>query len=295
MARSSAAKLTGTRPACQAAPSITTLADNVSPNKASAMAWASSVRTRSAPAACCSLAMSPGACTEASGWRTKAAVTSSCRLAMICVRLCLTVPRASALAATTRSHASNRSACCVSMRTWFSRSAVGARRTKDSTEPPFCAKPMKSSTEAWWPSRCAAMVTSAPTVTTPVPPTPVTSMSKGPLQAQGAGEGSAVTSRARSCSLQRRAAGRASSAPSSVTKLGQKPLMQLKSLLHELCSMARLRPQSVFSGTMDRQLLCTPQSPQPSHTAGLMKTRLGGSGSCPFLRRRRFSAAQVWS
>ena len=31
------------------------------------------------------------------------------------------------------------------------------------------------------------MLTSAPTVTTPVPPTPVTSMSKGPVQSQGAG------------------------------------------------------------------------------------------------------------
>ena len=43
------------------------------------------------------------------------------------------------------------------------------------------------------------------------------------------------------------------------------------------------------------QLDCTPQSPQPSHTASLMKTRCVGSGYSPFLRRRRFSAAQVWS
>ena len=32
-----------------------------------------------------------------------------------------------------------------------------ARRTNESTEPPFCAKPMKSSTLAEWPSRCAAI------------------------------------------------------------------------------------------------------------------------------------------
>jgi hypothetical protein len=51
------------------------------------------------------------------------------------------------------------------------------QRTNDSTEPPFCAKPMKSSTLALLPSRCAAIVMSAPTVTTPVPPTPVTSRS----------------------------------------------------------------------------------------------------------------------
>ena len=38
-----------------------------------------------------------------------------------------------------------------------------------------------------------------------------------------------------------------------------------------------------------------PQSPQPSHTRSLMKARLGGSNIRPRLRRRRFSAAQVWS
>ncbi|KGW50612.1 hypothetical protein Y049_2353 [Burkholderia pseudomallei MSHR684] len=63
------------------------------------------------------------------------------------------------------------------MRTWLSHASDDAIRTNDSTAPPFCAKPMKSSTDALLPSRCAAMLTSAPTVTTPVPPTPVTSMS----------------------------------------------------------------------------------------------------------------------
>ena len=69
------------------------------------------------------------------------------------------------------------SACWVSMRTWFSRSGLSAQRTKLSTEPPFCAKPMKSSTLADLPSRWAAIAITAPTVTTPVPPTPVTSRS----------------------------------------------------------------------------------------------------------------------
>ena len=68
-----------------------------------------------------------------------------------------------------------------------------ARRTNESTEPPFCAKPMKSSTLAEWPSRCAAIAITAPTVTTPVPPTPVTSRSYGPVQACGAGSGSVST------------------------------------------------------------------------------------------------------
>ncbi len=50
-----------------------------------------------------------------------------------------------------------------------------------------------------------------------------------------------------------------------------------------------------FQGTMETQLDWTPQSPQPSHTASLIKTRRGGSIIRPRLRRRRFSAAQVWS
>ncbi len=57
--------------------------------------------------------------------------------------------------------------------------------------------------------------------------------------------------------------------------------------------MARLRPISVSSGSTEMQFDCTEQSPQPSQTAGLMKTRRAGSSSVPRLRRRRFSAAQV--
>src|SRR6266481_3266773 len=83
--------------------------------------------------------------------------------------------------------------------------------------------------------------------------------------------------------------------PSTVTKLGQKPLRQEKSLLQLDWSIARLRPNSVSTGTTERQFDCVEQSPQPSQTASLMKTRLGGSGYLPRLRRRRFSAAQVWS
>jgi hypothetical protein len=70
-------------------------------------------------------------------------------------------------------------------------------------------------------------------------------------------------------------------------------LTQEKSLLQVDWSMARLRPSSVSTGTMETQFDCTPQSPQPSQTSVLMKTRLSGSGNLPRLRRRRFSAAQV--
>src|ERR1700756_1092653 len=81
--------------------------------------------------------------------------------------------------------------------------------------------------------------------------------------------------------------------PCTVAKLGQKPLTQEKSLLQVDWSMARLRPNSVSTGTTERQLDATLQSPQPSQTSSLMKARFGGSSISRRLRRRRFSAAQV--
>jgi len=83
--------------------------------------------------------------------------------------------------------------------------------------------------------------------------------------------------------------------PSTVTKLGQNPFTQEKSLLQVLWLMRRLRPNSVSTGSTDRQLEATPQSPQPSHTSSLMTTVLAGVAKVPRLRRRRFSVAQVWS
>ncbi|MND07646.1 hypothetical protein D3C83_297680 [compost metagenome] len=59
--------------------------------------------------------------------------------------------------------------------------------------------------------------------------------------------------------------------------------------------MVRFLPNSVSSGSTDRQLDFALQSPQPSHTASLITARLAGSGKAPRLRRRRFSEAQVWS
>jgi hypothetical protein len=72
-------------------------------------------------------------------------------------------------------------------------------------------------------------------------------------------------------------------------------LRQEKSLLQEDWLMRRLRPNSVSMGSMEMQLLWTLQSPQPSQTASLMTMRLSGSGNSLRLRRRRASAAQVWS
>lgn len=50
-----------------------------------------------------------------------------------------------------------------------------------------------------------------------------------------------------------------------VTKLGQKPLRQVKSLLQDDWSISRLAPNSVSTWVTDMQLDLLLQSPQPSH------------------------------
>jgi hypothetical protein len=101
-----------------------------SPRKASASACASSVSTRSAPAAKRSFSSSCGTFRLASGLRRLSATGTSCVLARMRVRPWRTVASASADAPTTRSQARMASACCVSMRTWFSREGTSAKRTK---------------------------------------------------------------------------------------------------------------------------------------------------------------------
>ena len=129
-------------------------------------------------------------------------------------------------------------------------------------------------------------------VTTPVPPTPSMiddqpSLSSGNCAGSGTpSSGSAFPAMPSALRIL---------APCTVTKDGQKPLTQEKSLLQLDWSMRRLRPNSVSTGWIETQFDCTPQSPQPSQTSSLMMTRLSGSGKVPRLRRRRFSAAQVWS
>ena len=151
-----------------------------------------------------------------------------------------------------------------------------------------------SSTEQPLPSTCAAMARIWPTVTTPVPPMPVTKMPNGSAVDGIVGVGKAGTS---GPPLSAAAAffGFFKPPPSTVTKLGQKPVVHEKSLLHDDWLIWRLRPSSVSSGSTDRQFDCTEQSPQPSQTASLMTARLAGSGYSLRLRRRRFSEAQVWS
>src|SRR3546814_18257727 len=83
--------------------------------------------------------------------------------------------------------------------------------------------------------------------------------------------------------------------PSTVTKLGQKPSRHERSLLQVDRSTVRLRPNSVSTGTTDRQLEEREQSPHPSQTRSLIITATCGSGVIPRLRRRRRSVAQVRS
>jgi len=58
--------------------------------------------------------------------------------------------------------------------------------------------------------------------------------------------------------------------PSIVTKLGQKPLRQEKSLLQVDRLIRRLRPNGVSLGSTLRQFDSIEQSPQPSQTSSLM-------------------------
>ena len=76
-----------------------------------------------------------------------------------------------------------------------------------------------------------------------------------------------------------------------MAKEGQNPFTQLKSLLQLDWLILRLRPSSVSAGSIEIQFDCTPQSPQPSQTAGLIMTRRAGSSIRPRLRRRRFEPA----
>ena len=189
------------------------------------------------------------------------------------------------------SQPSTRSASPAAMRTAWMSAGLFATRTCVVTAPPFWARPVWSSTLAPLCSRCAAMPSSAPMVTTPVPPTPVIRMFQGWSRLlRNCGSGRFTSRSLLPVPLRLRRP-----PPLMVTKLGQKPFTQLKSLLQLDWSISRLRPYSVSLGSTATQFDFTPQSPQPSQTSELIAVRLAGSGILPRLRRRRFSAAQVWS
>jgi len=235
---------------------------------------------------CCRL--EPGSCQ--SGFFTNAAVGVVVPLISARVRPALILSRASLLALTTRSQPMTSRASPVPSRATCTCSARSARRTWDMTAPYFCASPDMSSTDTPLPSRCAAMPRIWPMVMTPVPPMPVTRTPQG--SASGAGVASGIDGNPAPSPAAPRLPLR-SWPPSTVTKLGQKPFTQEKSLLQVDWLIVRLRPNSVSSGSTDRQLDLSLQSPQPSHTISLITARFAGSGYAPRLRRRRFSEAQV--
>ena len=160
-----------------------------------------------------------------SGLAMNAAVAMAWALPTALVLSGAMVDKAGTSAAVTRSQAITASARPGSMRDWCRMDGRRAMRTWLSTAPPFCARPVKSSTDTARPSRCAAMPMTAPTVSTPVPPIPVISVSWVVSIAGSRGCGRAAT-RPASRSSSRLAALR-SLPPSTVTKLGQKPSTQL--------------------------------------------------------------------
>src|SRR5436190_9683927 len=128
-------------------------------------------------------------------------------------------------------------------------------------------------------------------VTTPVPPIPATTIPHVEVSVGSNGCGTVTTG----ASFFEAAAGFFKLPPLTVTKLGQKPLTQEKSLLQVLWLMLRLRPNSVSCGCTATQLLCSEQSPQPSQTSSLISTRLSTSTRVPRLRSRRFLVAHIWT
>ena len=130
----------------------------------------------------------------------------------------------------------------------------------------------------------------ADSAVTPCPPTPASRM----FQAGSPSRGSARGGSGRSpvvCGT----GFFTGSAPTSVTKEGQKPSTQDRSWLQALWSMARLRPNSVSIGSTARQLEVREQSPQSSQTRGLIATRFTATAWVPRLRLRRRSVAHCWS
>ena len=108
--------------------------------------------------------------------RMKSAVGMTWLLMMPTVRVASQSVIVSFDTATTSSAASTRSAVPVTMREQVTSAVCSESRTWLSTAPPFCARPDMSRIMLALPSIWAAMPSSAPMVSTPVPPTPPTAM-----------------------------------------------------------------------------------------------------------------------
>ena len=147
----------------------------------------------------------------------------SCRLTTARLRPGRIFDTASCAPAVSMSQPKIRSASPVAMR--WARMCAGdaAIFTCEVTEPFFCDMPVMSSTEAPLPSRWAAMPISAPTVMTPVPPMPLIKMLYGASQAGSIGSGRGPKLSV-SPGLPAPVFVFFRLPPSTVTKLGQKPL-----------------------------------------------------------------------
>ena len=291
IARSSASWPTGISPACQASPVISVF---------SACDWPNSFSDK-AVARRYTLALPPTArsitrrCSPASITRSR--LVRNCVLACKS-RLPSTAPprriRSSTpfCAPTAKSAAIIRSASPVGMRTTSSPSC--AICTWEMTAPFFCASPVKSSVLTCLPSMLAAIATTAPAVTMPPPPMPANNPRHGVARSGSTGS---VSPAASSSSRARQACASScfGASVADVTKEGQNPFRQDRSVLQLVGEMRRLRPYSVSTGSMAMQWDCAVQSPQFSHTRVLMLTFTSACTMVPRLRRRRFSVAQTWS
>src|SRR5690554_3817740 len=111
------------------------------------------------------------------------------------------------------------------------------------------------------------MPSTAPIVTTPVPPIP-SMIADQPARSSVVDAGTGTPSSGSDVPATPSAL--RIFAPCTVTNEGQKPFTHEKSLLQDDWSMRRLRPNSVSTGCTETQLDATPQSPQPSQTSSLM-------------------------
>ena len=176
IARRIASRLKGTAPRCQAWPSMNMLVAMASPINAVAMRSASTTAVMSDPAASSIALMMRRVGKEKSTLRVNWPSSFSCALTTTCVRPLSMAASTFWPEAVTMSQPSTRSAPPAATRMEAMSCGLGAMRRWLVTAPPFWARPAMSMMPVPSPSRCAAMPSTAPIVTTPVPPTPVMMM-----------------------------------------------------------------------------------------------------------------------
>ncbi len=132
--------------------------------------------------------------------------------------------RLSADTAASRSKAMHRSASPAAILLETTSTGWSLMMKLDSTAPPFCARPVWSRCTAYLPSMAAAVTSSASTVTTPVPPMPISMVLYGRSHvtlSAGSGRSAPI-----SPAVPRRLAGPASGPRVTVMNAGQSPCRQ---------------------------------------------------------------------